>query len=61
MKAPICRASEQPDDFRDVKFARVACRLYATLLAETGEERWKLELERHVAVLGGALVAAHVA
>jgi hypothetical protein len=44
-------ASEQPDDYRDVKFARAACRLYATLLAETGEEEWKLELDRHLELL----------
>jgi hypothetical protein len=44
-------ASEQPDENRDTKFARAACRLYATLLAETGEELWKLELERHLALL----------
>ena len=44
-------ANDQPDAYRDTKFARVACRLYATLLAETGEERWKLELERHLALL----------
>jgi hypothetical protein len=44
-------AGEQPDEYRDVKFARAACRLYAALLAETGDERWKLELDRHVAIL----------
>ena len=44
-------AGEQPDDYRDVKFARAACRLYAALLEETGEERWKCELARHVAIL----------
>ena len=47
-------ASEQPDEYRDVKFARAACRLYATLLAETGEECWKLELDRHLAILDAA-------
>ena len=44
-------AGEQPDEYRDAKFARAACRLYASLLAETGEERWKLELDRHLALL----------
>ena len=44
-------ASEQPDEYRDVKFARAACRLYATLLAETGEEKWKIELDRHLSLL----------
>jgi hypothetical protein len=47
-------ASEQPDEYRDVKFARAACRLFAALLAETREERWKLELDRHLAVLDAA-------
>lgn len=47
-------AGEQPDEYRDVKFARAACRLYAALLAETGEERWKRELDRHVAILDAA-------
>jgi hypothetical protein len=50
-------ASEQPEEYRDVKFARAACRLYATLLAETGEQRWKLELDRHLAVLDESPVA----
>jgi hypothetical protein len=44
-------ASEQPGEHRDVRFARAACRLYATLLAETGDERWKLELDRHLEIL----------
>jgi hypothetical protein len=44
-------ASEQPHDYRDAKFARAACRLYAALLDETGEERWKLELDCHLALL----------
>jgi hypothetical protein len=44
-------AGEQPDDYRDVKFARAACRLFAALLEETGEERWKLELDRHLSIL----------
>lgn len=44
-------ACEQPDEYRDGKFARVACRLYAALLAETGEERWRLELDRHLDLL----------
>jgi hypothetical protein len=44
-------AEEQPDEHRDAKFARAACRLYASLLAETGEERWKLELDRHRSLL----------
>ncbi len=34
-----------------MKFARAACRLYAAVLAETGEERWKRELDRHIAIL----------
>jgi hypothetical protein len=44
-------ASEQPDDYRDAKFARAVCRLLAALLEETGEERWKLEFDRHRALL----------
>jgi hypothetical protein len=44
-------AREQPEEYRDAKFARAACRLYAALLEETGEERWKVELDRHLALL----------
>jgi hypothetical protein len=54
-------ASEQPDEYRDAKFGRAACRLYAALLDETDEERWKLELDRHLALLDASTAPVSVA
>jgi hypothetical protein len=47
-------ASEQPEEFHDLKFSRAAVRLYSTLLEETGEERWAIYLDHYRAHIDGS-------